>query len=321
MAPSVVQPPVARQPSPFPDPIPGIISFGSINMLAGATGVGKTAMTAEWCARFRDGRTICNKPTNKPTGIGIITGDRRWSDHQKWFDKAGYGDIPHYSLRDDPALNWETAFLSRGQTVKTLERALDVLKLPPGGLLYIDPMALFICGNVNDYKTSAIGIGVIDHKVLKHRQLTTIGMAHMGKQKNDQEGQYTRPQDRILGSTALLAFSDTPMYLLGPETGDPEGEYEFGWTPHHAPAESFLFRRDKQGLFIPYYDLDGQKETKTVLEAIPHSDEGIAVNELVDALQESHGFSRAKTYRHLKALEGQGYITRPHGKVIRRKIS
>lgn len=304
----------------FPDPIPSIIPFGSICMLAGATGVGKTAMTAEWCARWRDGRTICHKSTTKPTKIAIITGDRRWRDHQQWFDKVGFGDIPHYSLRDDAFINWDGAFASRAATQRTLERALDILQLPPGSLLIVDPIALFICGNVNDYKTAAIGIGSLD-KVLKPRQLTVLGMAHMGKQKNDPEGQYTRPQDRILGSTALLAYSDTPIYLLGPETGDPEGEFELGWTPHHAPAESFLFRRGKQGLFVPYFDKIGNAETKVVLAAIPGTDEGIGTRELADALTESHGFSQAKTYRHLKVLEGQGYITRPFGRVLRRKVN
>lgn len=311
--------PSIAPPSPFPDPIPNIIPYGSICLLAGATGVGKTAMLAEWAARFRDGRTICQRQVNRPTSIGFITGDRRWNDHQKWFNKVGFPDIPHYSFRDDRTVNWTTAFHSRESCQRTLRMVLDRLQVLPGGLVCVDPFALFIPGNQNDYKTCAAGIAMIDRVMLDY-QITMIGLAHMGKQKANAAEQYARPQDRILGSTALLAFSDTPMYLLASEDAGDDA-FELGWTPHHAPAQTFHFRRDTRGLFIPLMsDAEVQDTTRKLLPLVPTGDEGIQVREIVDQAHETLGFSRATVYRHLRLLESQGYIKRVRGVLYRKTV-
>src|SRR5262245_2165747 len=84
-----------------PDPIPGVIPFGSLCLFLGPPKRGKTALLADWFARFRDGRSICGLPTNKPAGLGIITTDHKWALNQgPWFAGAGFPEVTHYSLRD-----------------------------------------------------------------------------------------------------------------------------------------------------------------------------------------------------------------------------
>lgn len=306
-------------PQPFLDPIPDIIPFGSICMLAGASGVGKTALLSEWAKRFIDGRQICHRTTNAPTGIGIIVGDRRWKDHRKWFVKAGFPYIANYSFRDDHSFNWDTGFITRAQCASTFRRCLDRMGAQPGWIIILDPLALFIPGNLNDYKTCAAGIGSLD-KVILERQITVLGLAHMGKQKGNADDRYTRPQDRILGSTALLAFSDTPMYLLGPDIDDNREEYEFGWIPHHSPQEQFLFKRNDKGLFVPVYRTPKDIEDVTkVLELIPAGEDGIATKELESLAFEHLGMSRPTVQRRLQLLDQMGQITRRYGHVTRRK--
>lgn len=237
-------------PTSYPDPIPGVIPFGTICTLAGASGVGKNAMISGWVDRWLTGRTICGHATHRPAAIGMLAGDRRWKSHRIWLDVAGVGEIPHYSLRDDPKFNWAT--LRRWESVPTaFNKALDALNLPPGGLLIADPLSLWIPGKLNDYKDVAIGLGTLG-QLLAPRQLTCLGIFHQSKSKNDLKQAYTRPQDRILGSAAQLGFSDTAIYLLSPEDLDKD-YYGLGWVPHNAPPETHFFQRESNGLFQIYH--------------------------------------------------------------------
>ncbi len=314
-------PPALPAASAFPDPIPGIIPFGSICTFAGASGVGKTALYASWIRRWLDGKTICDHPTNRPTEIGLLVGDRRWQSHRQWLDAAGIkeGEIKSYSLRDDDHFPWND--LRHWPKVSDLfSRALDRLNLSPGGLLLTDPMALWLPGRTNDYKDVAIGIGVLD-RIIKPRQLTNMGIFHQSKQINDKSQQYTRPQDKILGSAATIGFSDTAMYLLSPEDLD-EPYYGFGWVPHNALAETFEFTRDAWGMFLPYKTAKDQAERQTILEYVPY--EPLATAAIVLRVQDAiiPLISKSTIERRLKELLQQGHIVKVrHGVYVRIKPS
>jgi hypothetical protein len=239
---------VGHQPA-FPDPLPRIIPFGAVTLLGGAPGVGKTALLADWLVRFRDGKTIFGFPTNPPPGgIFYLASDRGWRSARHWFALVDYTNIPHYSLTNDPKLNlddlkdWKASIL--------LDKCLSHLNPPPGALLVLDPLApLFIAGDPNrtrDVARSLILLG----RLCEHRQITIIATCHFGKQKVDSKDRYTRPQDRIAGSTSFAGFTDTQIYLLGPEP--PEyPQYRVGWVPHEAPPAEFDLQRDDRGLFVP----------------------------------------------------------------------
>ena len=145
---------------PFPDPIPGIIPFGSLVLLVGPPKCGKTALLASWMALWRDGLTICVKPTNSPTALGIITTDHKWALNQGiWFARAGFPEIPHVSLRDDPTLQWRSTLRSVHGAHQLLDRSLRTLDLSPGGLVLIDVAGVFISNRLNDYNDVLAGMG------------------------------------------------------------------------------------------------------------------------------------------------------------------
>lgn len=232
----------------FPDPLPLIIPFGGISLLAGAPGVGKTALTATLLTHFRDALPIFgHQPSPLPAGgIGIIAADRSWSSSHEWFVRAGWPDIPCYSLADDPTLD-KKRLRFRHKRIDLLDEFLEKLSLPAGGFAIIDPIALFLGGNLLDYDTCMLGCLEL-RDVLRRRQLSCLGLAHAGKQRSDPNDRYARLQDRILGSTAIFGFSDTQMYLASPEeTG--ESTYTFLMAPHLAPTEVHSLVRDAQGLF------------------------------------------------------------------------
>lgn len=254
----------------FPDPIPGIIPFGTLTLFAGAPGVGKTAMLAEWCRRWRDGLTICGKPTNAPTGFYYLAADRQWKSHQLWFDAVGFSDIPHYSLADDRTL--DLSILAKSfEAHKLFLSAVAALAPIPGSHLFVDPVSpLFIGGDPNRARDVATALLRIS-RVCQTLQINITMTAHFGKQKADPKELYMRPQDRIAGSGAFAGFTDTQVYLIDPVP--PKQPYHIlGWVPRHGPGQVFNYVRNTEGLFVPYKDTQEDELYSRVPEPEPPAD-------------------------------------------------
>jgi hypothetical protein len=235
--------------SAFPATIPGILDCPSLNLLAGASGLGKTAFLSSVIATIRDQGRLFGEATHPPAAIGYVCTDRPWASAQQWFAVAGYPDVAHYSMIDDRKFDPKQLYGGKSGP-GLLQHCVGHLKLPPGSLVIVDPIALFMGGRLNDYTTTSIACVEIQRWLID-AQLTMIGVCHTSKLKADVNDRYARPQDRILGSGALLGYSSTQMYLMGPdEAGRTDGAYTFLWNPHHRPAASFLLERDDtNGLF------------------------------------------------------------------------
>lgn len=299
---------IVQHPSqPILAPIPDVMPGGTMALFAGASGVGKTAFVAGLVKEFLLGGQICGHQATKLPFVGVLAVDRRWDSHKQWFSAVGYPDIPHYSYRDDPSIKWEQ-FHDRKKLPLLFRLGLDKLAPPRDSIIIVDPLTMFIPGNLIDYKLTAVGLAQLD-AVYHDLGVTIIGICHIGKQKNDVKQRYTRPQDRILGSAALAGFTDTQMYLLGPEETDEE-YYQFGWVPHHAEPETFEFIRDERGLFIPYQDHDHNAERLELLAQVSPSPEGSHTHDLTTWAGEHLAISRRTTYRHLNTLERQGRVQR-----------
>lgn len=296
---------------PPPDPLPGIIQFGSINLLAGAPGVGKTALVVWLLKQLRDGGEIFGRRATAPPMVAYLCIDRGWYVARTWLDRAEFGPIRSYALADDDTFNLEILHNKRAR-LAVLKQCLDKLGvLPVGTVVIIDPLALFLGGNLNDYDTCAIFLVGI-RRIIRERGLTVIGLMHASKQKNDKKEQYKRLQDRIVGSTAQHGYADTQMYLASPdETG--EKFYTFVWAPHLSPSEAFKLERTENGLFAPYGDpRPTLTEQGPILSAIPGTEAGIGFGDLVTQLPD---LSRSTIHRYLGHLVEQGVVERVgHGR-------
>lgn len=240
----------------FPDPIPGVIPFGTVNLFQGASGVGKTIMLAEWCARWRDGKTICGHPTNRPTGFYYLAADRDWTTYARAFAAAGFPDIPHYTLAEDDTQKpkeWRDA-----AAVALFESCLAKLSPQPGGLVFVDPVApLFIKGDQNRARDVAVSLHCF-RRCARQYCITLFCSANVAKSKVEEA--YRRPQDRIAGSGAFVAYSDTQIYMQPPT--EPNGPTILGWTPRCAPSEEFKFRFNPEThLFVPFIGLQDEGST------------------------------------------------------------
>ena len=266
---SVVIPPIQSQGS-FPDPIPGIIPFGTVTLLGGAPGAGKTTMLLEWCARWLDGRSINGKPTNKPTALCYLTTDRRWEDYSRLLDLVGLPrNLPHFSLPeffDDVKPLLEDPRYAHEAFLYCYKR----IGVPPGAHLIVEPLApLLIKGDQNKARDVAFALLQLTSICHKDRINITSSM-HFGKQLA--EGTYRRHQDKIAGSTAFAGFSHTQAYLLEP-SGPKEPWYTLGWNPRHSKPEEFLYKRDDEtGLFVPYIPPEMGETELRILALFPDVD-------------------------------------------------
>lgn len=317
----------AESQATFPDPLPGIIPFGSVNLLAGASGVGKTCLTAWLCTRFRDALPIFGHQPSPVSEVAYLCADRSWRSSREWFVRAGYPDIHAYSLVDDLDFDPGRLELTRS-LIPILRESLDKLAPKPGALVILDPAALFIA-NLNDYRSCAVALTRM-RRIAMERQITLLGLMHAAKQKNDDKSKYQRLQDRILGSAAQHGYGDTQMYLAAPaETG--EKFYSFLWQSHLVQPEVFALGRHKEsGLFIPWAEAEGDQppdpdrasflpppsgEEGALLSQIPPPPETRGFAELVEA---SGDAGRTSVYRYLQRLQELGLIVKVgHGRYQR----
>lgn len=315
--------PSPTAPAPFPDPIPGIIPFGTITIFAGAPGVGKTAMLADWIARWRDGRRIWGHETHAPTQFCYLAADRQWASHQQWFNRVGYPDIPRYSLADDPFFDLKE-LLKPYNALDLFRRALDKVNngTPPaqGAHVFVDPVSpVFIAGSPNnsrDVARTLLGMS----RECQQRKINLTCAAHFGKQPADKNSRYARPQDRIAGSTAFSGFSDTQVYLIDPELPD-HPWHVLGWNPRLSRPEEFVCTRDNEsGLFIPYDVIQEDETASQVLDQFDATGP-TSLSVIVERTLQQHGYSRATVKRAMDRLIEQGRVCKMgRGKYQRVKV-
>lgn len=304
----------------YPDPIPVILPHGSICTLSGASGVGKTALVSGWIARWQRGASINGHATNTPTEIGLLAVDRPWRDYASWHERAGVAPIKHLALRDDYNFDWNV--FREWRHVPTLfGQLLDrpELNLAPGSLLIIDPLPLFIPGRLNDYKDTAIGMGLLD-KVLRARQLTLLGIFHVAKQKANVQDRYLRAQDRILGSGGQIGYTETAMYLLSPEESD-EPCHVAGWIPHQAKEETFRYKRDDSGLFVPFHIFDDIGRQEHAYACLPIDGSTIATNVLHSLICNVLACDQRTAYRYVRKLTSDGRIQKVGRGLYKRSLA
>lgn len=308
---SVDQPAAVRQVYP-PALIPDILLGGSLNILAGAPGVGKTALFAWFLTHFRpetpEGTLLFGHPIHPAAKIAVLTVDRSWGQSgQRWFQLAGLEDICQYCFHDDPDFT-KSRLRHKPSRTKLLDEFLGKLEpLPFGSLVLVDPLTLFLGGNLIDYDTCFVAAAEM-RDLCRKRGITIIGTAHSAKQKADKKTRYERLQDRILGSTGIIGFTDTAMYLAAPEEMERK-TYTFLWAPHHHPTQEFSLIRTPNGLFLPTSQIELAASNDRVLQYIPVAPASIALRELQEMTLGE--VSRASLFRYLLTLENAGVLHKP----------
>lgn len=291
-----------------PDPIPRLLPGGGVNLLIGAANVGKSALLAGIAVCFRDQQPIFGHQPSPLPKLAVLGADRSWESTQEWFARAGWPDVPAHAPFDADDFN-EHRLTNKRARIDILQEAINVLELPWGSLLIVDPIILFLGGNILDYDACASAcIGI--RRVCRRRGITILGTVHASKQKTDPKQRYARLQDRIAGSTALTGFTDTQLYLAGSEELD-QPYHLLQWCPHLAPMEEFRLQKNALGLLVPYLEVDDDGTNPAtavrVLGLVPETPVLVRSHELVEQASEL-GISRATLFRQLTELHRQARI-------------
>lgn len=265
------------------DPLPDIFPYGGIALLAGAPNVGKTAFLAGLLRDLRDGRPALGVQPNPIPAIGYISMDRGWMRGAGfWFDKVGYPEIRHYCMADDRTFV-KRRLRKKFERTDILATFIDKLNLPPYSLVAVDPIGIFLGGNLLDYDACYCACCEI-REYLEKQSYSLVGNAHSGKLKGDKKERYVRMTDQILGSTAISGATDTMLYLAGPhETG--RNYHTLVCHPHTAKQTTFNLQQDDQGVFSIYTGADGSNQSR-VLALLPAAGTSVTFGDLVTAAQQ-----------------------------------
>lgn len=313
------------------DPIPSVLTAGSMNIFAGSSGAGKSSMLCKMLRWMLEGQSIFGHQTNIPPAVSWISMDRPWRETQALFDLYGvpsFGDtgvpIHGWSRIDHPNFVsvedlWKASAVP-GRLAQVFARIVDQFALPPGSLVIVDPGPTLIGADQNHYVRMALGMMAL-YDVVNHpdRQYCLIATDHPAKQLADRSGGYRRIEDRIGGSAGKGAHANTLMYIAEPyELGDKEHDYTFYWKPRRAKSEKFSLRRDdttglleraeaehRTAVVLP--ELKEEPELQAVLDAIPYFPQSITW----PALLQMFGDRGKRTVeRQVKILVDRKYVSK-----------
>jgi len=241
--------------TPALGPLEPVLLAGSVNLLAGTSGVGKTAFLALLAKLLSHQAPVFGvAPTlPSPPYQAYIGTNRSWvHSSAKWFALEGLQGLKHYSLVDDKVFK-KRRMRTKADRLAILEECLAKVSpkggFPTGSLVYVDSLSLFLGGNLLDADSTAVALLEVRELCQQHNEVAIIGTMDASKPKADKKQGYARLQDHILGSTSLYTYSDTQMFLAAPEELKTK-TYTFLWAPHHSKAKTFSVSRDDAGRFL-----------------------------------------------------------------------
>lgn len=312
--------PDAVKASAAPGPLEPVLLAGSVNLLAGTSGVGKTAFLAFLAKQLSHQSPVFGVPPSlqQPPYQAYIGTNRSWvHSSSKWFNLEGLGHLKHYSLVDDKPFK-KRRMKGKADRLAVLTECLARVSpngksFPPGSLVYVDSLALFLGGNLLDSDATAVALLEVRELCQDLGDVALIGTMDASKPKSDKKQGYARLQDHILGSTSLYTYSDTQMFLASPEELGKK-TYTFLWAPHHCKSKTFSLSRDDAGRFLSE-ETTAEVAASWIVGALRRADGGVL--QFVDLFKQAveRDLSRKTLQRQLDAEVSSGRVRKVgHGK-------
>lgn len=230
------------------DLIKGVLPTNQVSILAGASGSGKTTLTMQIIKDLQDGQSVFGFPAQPNLKIAYLASDRNWDAYQTLAERVGVDldKMQVITVVDDPTIDLE---LFERDSRKLLFQLLNRFVQKGADLIVVDPLMALLGGDPNRYNSVAPRLTMLN-RFCSVNKVTILGIHHAGKARTDFG--FKRAQDRISGSSALLGFTSTQLFLAAAE--EIQQEYcEWHIIPHtEKPSVLKLKRTDPYGLFTRY---------------------------------------------------------------------
>jgi RecA-family ATPase len=221
------------------DIIDAILPSHEVSILAGASGAGKTTLIMQVLCALQANVPVWGHAAQPNLRLGYIAADRSWRSYQKTAALSNLDLEPVHvrTLVDDPTVNLRDFERS---PIDELERLISTML--PVDLIVVDPLVVFLGVDTNKYHLNAARL-IRLNKLCLANKITLLGTHHATKARSDYS--FKRAQDRISGTSALLGFTSTQLFLASPqETGREDNCYEWHIISHHAPSKILLLTRE-----------------------------------------------------------------------------
>lgn len=276
-----------------------ILPRGEVHLLAGPTWVGKTRFLLPLIANWARGEDVFGKKSY-PGPYVYAACDRTMTSIERTLEGLGLlGEI-------GPIINRVNTKPLGGLHPENLLTegliSLDTKLLVIEGLARLVPK-----GKLIDYNVVGEFLEVLT-EFCQDYNMTIIGTVHATKVKKGQE--IVNPRERILGSTAWGAYSDTIMILDSVEGADPKDNRRILYLyPRNAPGEKHLYTFDEKGRLIR----SGQvtEDLSGLDMALVGYGPGIGIpTHMIVEWGEGLGMSRSTVMRWIKDRVDEGVIER-----------
>jgi RecA-family ATPase len=283
------------------DIIESILPSREVSILAGASGAGKTTLIMQVLSAIQANAPVFGCHVQPNLRIGYIAADRSWRSYQKTAALASF-DLASVAVRtliDDDTVNLKDFERS---PIDELERLISTML--PVDLIVVDPLVVFLGVDTNKYHLNAARL-IRLNKLCLANKVTILGTHHATKARSDYT--FKRAQDRISGTSALLGFTSTQLFLASPEeTGRSDNCYEWHVISHHAPSKIILLTRER-GVF----EYVGQEST---------APQALDDRMLTYFFQSNTPLSRQEVQTALQPFGSRATIDRQLAKLVEKKV-
>lgn len=279
---------------PRPYLIEQLLPARELSLLAGPSGSSKTTWLFQMLQLWEKGDPV-HGHTSHPCPFVYLSIDRSTESAEETMERVGV-KYPITSGVEEDIVNFTQA----------LDRARKAN--PAAKLLIMDGFATLVPGGKsNDYNEVAKFLRSVTRHCKKH-DVTVIGIVHASKTKENEK--YLNPRERILGSVAWAAFSETIFFIAPVNPDKSEDDYRLlEILPRQARAQNVEFQLDARGRLVPSTRRTEMEEDLTAfLDKIP-----LEENFTVEELQVSLGIGRTKTYAVIAKLTSNFAIEKTKG--------
>lgn len=298
------------------DIIEHILPEGEVSILAGSSGAGKSTLLMQFLSAFQAGEEhFLGHALKLDTRWGYLANDHAWKLYEETARRCrlDINALPHISLMDDDSIDLE---VFKAEPLRLLEQLLTRLVQQGCTAVVVDTLVSWFGGDIRNYNIPAYALLRLG-RYCRHNGITLLGTHHATKARTDYT--FSRAQDRISGSAALLGFSSTQLCLIPPDESK-EAAYQFHIISHNAKAKVIALTRaseEEGGIFHPFTAAEGGRlgeVEERIMEAFSQEAEGVALSRQALAAKLGGDISLSTLDRHLKVLLAAGLVARArHG--------